>query len=243
MIWIVGGTSEGDYFSKKLKEIPHIITLGTKEGLEYYSGKNYQYKRMTLEDMVDFIEKENINTVVDLSHPFAVNVSNNAKKASEKRKIPYFRYEREVTELGKNSIEFKSYEECFEYLKTWEGTLFLTTGSNRAEDFEKVRKENRFVYRILPMVESVEKLKNLNKNIKDIVAMVGPFTKELDKEIYKFYKVDGVVMKDSGKAGGTREKILACEELKIKSFVITRENKEMGEFSEFVEKFLENYKN
>lgn len=50
-------------------------------------------------------------------------------------------------------------------------------------------------------------------------------------------------MKDSGKAGGTREKILACEELGIKSLVITRENKEMGEFSEFVEKFLENYKN
>ena len=77
MIWIIGGTSEGDCFSKRLGDTPHIITLGTREGLNYYSGANYQFKRMDFDEMKEFIREKNIHIVIDLTHPFAVNVSQN----------------------------------------------------------------------------------------------------------------------------------------------------------------------
>lgn len=239
MIWIIGGTSEGECFSKRLGDTPHIITLGTKEGLNYYTGENYHYKRMDFNQMKEFIKSEKIHLVIDLTHPFAVNVSHNAKKACKDEGIEYYRFERNVTEFGKNTIEFCTYEECFAFLMEYKGTVLMTTGSNRVEDFEKVRGGNRFIYRILPMVDSITKLNNLGVHIKDIVAMVGPFTKELDMEFYKFFKVDAVVMKDSGEAGGTDKKIEACEKLGIKSFVITRKKESCKNFNEFIEEMFE----
>lgn len=239
MIWVIGGTSEGDYFSNRLGRIPHIVTLGTEEGLNFYKGENYRYKRMDGEEMKKFIAEENIQMAIDLSHPFALNVSREAKKVCEESGVEYFRFERNTTKLGKNTREFSAYEECFEFLKDYQGTVLITTGSNRVEDFEKIRNDNRFIYRVLPMVESVTKLTKLGIHIKDIIAMVGPFTKDLDKEFYKFFNVDAVVMKDSGKSGGTEEKIKACEEMGIKSLVITRFENEGETFENFVNKMIE----
>lgn len=247
MIWVIGGTSEGEYFSKRLGSIPHIVTLGTKEGLNFYKGENYKYNRMDGEEMKNFIVEENIHMAIDLSHPFAFNVSREAKKACEESGIEYLRFERNTTKLGKNTMQFSTYEECFKFLKDYQGTVLITTGSNRVEDFEKIRNDNRFIYRVLPMVESVTKLTKLGIHIKDIIAMVGPFTKDLDKEFYKFFNVDAVVMKDSGKSGGTDEKIQACEELGIKSFVITRFENTGETFEDFVDEIIEkiqkNFKN
>lgn len=235
MIWIVGGTHEGDLLSKKLNNIPHIVTLGTREGLDYYKGEHYLYKKLGgYEGMKKFIAENNIEMVIDVTHPFAVNVSKHAKSAAEDMKIPYYRYERNLSKIGKHTVEFNSYEECFEYLKNWKGTLFVTTGSNRVEDFEKVRGENRFIYRVLPMVDSVTKLNNLGIHIRDIVAMVGPYNKNIDMEFLKFFNADAVVMKDSGKVGGTEEKIKAAEEMGVTSFLIKREKEGNEDFEDFV---------
>lgn len=240
MIWIIGGTYEGDYISKKLKEYPHVVTLGTKEGLDYFEGENYLYKRLGgYEGMKKFIKENDIDLVVDVTHPFAKNVSKNGKKAAKDLNVPYYRYERNLSKTGKHTIEFSSYEECFSYLENWEGTLFVTTGSKRVEDFEKVRGENRFIYRVLPMVDSVTKLNNLGIHIKDIVAMVGPFYKSIDVEFLKFFGADAVVMKDSGKVGGTEEKIKAAEELGITSFLIKRKKDGDYSFSDFVKNILD----
>lgn len=239
MIWIVGGTHEGDYLSKKLKDIPHIVTLGTREGLNYFKGENYIYKRLGgYEGMKEFINENEINLVIDVTHPFAVNVSKNAKAAAEAMDIPYYRYERNLSQKGEHTIEFSSYEECFQYLESWKGTLFVTTGSNRVEDFERVRGDNRFIYRGLPMVDSVTKLNNLGIHIKDIVAMVGPFNKDIDMEFIKFFDADAVVMKDSGKVGGTEEKIKAAEEMGITSFLIKREKEGNEDFDDFVKEIF-----
>lgn len=238
MIWIIGGTGEGEAFSKILGDIPHIVTLGTREGLNYFKGQAYKYKRMDSQEMINFIKDEGVKLTIDLSHPFAVNVSANAKEACKACGIDYYRYERQIINSGINTHEFSNYEECFEYLKTFKGTLLITTGSNRVEDFEKVRRDNRFIYRILPMVDSVTKLNNLNIHMRDIIAMVGPFSKNYEIELYKYLRLDGVVMKDSGKAGGTDQKISACDELGLKSFVISRTGEDSESFRDFSDKMF-----
>jgi precorrin-6A/cobalt-precorrin-6A reductase len=238
MIWIVGGTSEGEYFSEKLGSVPHILTLGTEEGETYYNNPHSLFMRMDEQKMEEFIKDKKIDMTVDLSHPFAVEVSENARKASESLKIPYYRYERDTTKPGKHTVVFKNYEEAFNYLKTWSGTLFVTTGSNKVSELEDARGENRFIYRILPMVKSIEKLSNLGIKLEDTVAMVGPFSVKLNEEMIKFFDADAMLMKDSGKAGGTEEKIEACENTGITSFLIAREENEHADFYEFVEKVL-----
>ena len=82
MIWIIGGTSEASELVEKIHGlVDYIVTVATYVGMEVLEGKNVIVKRMNYEDMLQFIKSKNIKTVVDLSHPYAVEVSKNAKTA------------------------------------------------------------------------------------------------------------------------------------------------------------------
>ena len=223
MIWIIGGTSEARLLVERIKDKKNfIVTVATDAGKEFIETDNLKVGRMTTSEMDDFIKKENIKVLIDLSHPYAKVVSENAKKVSKKNNIDYIRYMREKTDY-EDIIELNSYQEAYEYLKDLRGTVFFTTGSKNIEDFEKVRGENRFVYRVLPAIESIRICKENNIKLKDIVAILGPFTYEMNKAIFSEYEADYVIMKDSGITGGTVEKIKACKELNIKVIVISRQ--------------------
>ena len=60
----------------------------------------------------------------------------------------------------------------------------------------------------------------------DIIAILGPFSKEYNKIMFREYKSDYVIMKDSGEKGGTTQKIKACEELGITPIIIGRKDEE-----------------
>ena len=55
---------------------------------------------------------------------------------------------------------------------------------------------------------------------------MGPFSKKFNKAMFAEYDVDYVVMKDSGREGGTIEKIQACGELGIIPIIIGRRDEE-----------------
>lgn len=68
MIWIIGGTSEtGELLEKIHGHVDYIATVATYVGSEVLKGKNTLEKRLSYEDMLEFIDKENIKTIVDLS--------------------------------------------------------------------------------------------------------------------------------------------------------------------------------
>ncbi|MGO1468696.1 MAG: precorrin-6A reductase [Tissierella sp.] len=223
MIWIIGGTSEARLLVEKIKDKDNfIVTVATETGKEFIKAKNLKVGRMTVAQMDSFIKEKSINVLIDLSHPYAKIVSENAKAVAKNNKIEYIRYMREKTDY-KDIIELASYEDTCEYLKNIKGTVFFTTGSKNIDDFEDVRGENRFIYRVLPAPESIGICKKNSVKLKDIVALLGPFSYEMNKLIFKEYGADYVVMKDSGSAGGTIDKIKACKELKINAIVISRE--------------------
>ena len=61
--------------------------------------------------------------------------------------------------------------------------------------------------------------------------MQGPFSKEMNIEIIKKYDIDMLVTKDSGKVGGTIEKLEAAKEMGIPVIIISRpQNKEESFF-------------
>ena len=227
MIWIIGGTSEAREIVDRIKDIDNfIVTVATDEGKEFINTKNLIVGRMSYEEMKEFCFKNNISLIVDLTHPYAKIVSENAKKLAKDIKIDYIRYIRPKANMSKTGIFFKSYEESYEYLKGVEATVFFTTGSKNIGDFEKVKGNNRFIYRVLPATESLEICKKYNIGMKDIVAVLGPFSKEYNIAMLKEYKPKYCIMKDSGNKGGTLEKIQACEELNIIPLIIDREEEE-----------------
>ena len=146
------------------------------------------------------------------------------KDASIACDIKYIRFVRAKTlSVDENIIEVKSIECCKDYLKSINGTVFFTTGSKNIVDFEKVKRDNIYIYRVLPSKFSIDECVENNIELKNIIAILGPFSETLNISLFKEYHVDYVVMKDSGEKGGTKEKLTACQKLGIKVIMIGRE--------------------
>lgn len=224
MIWIIGGTSEFREIMDRIKDLGnYVATIATDGGKEFVNCEKLIVGRMDYYEMNEFVERNKISLIVDLSHPYAKIVSENAKRISKEKNIDYIRYVRNKIDLKSKALYFNSYEDCYEYIYNISGTIFFTTGSKNIGDFEKIRGNNRFIYRILPAIESIEECKKHGVQLKDIVAVLGPFSKEYNKIMFQEYKAQYVVTKDSGKLGGTVEKLEACEELDIVPIIIGRE--------------------
>lgn len=222
MIWIIGGTAETHELIEKLKgKREYIITVATSSGKEVLEDDRVIASRLNLEEMLFFIKDNKIKTVIDMSHPYAVEVSKNAREACKICNVYYLRYLRESANTD-GSLVFPSINSCMDFLKIINGCVFFTTGSKNINNFEKVRGENRFIYRVLPSIESINECVKHGLRMQDIVAILGPVSYELNIAMFKEYGADYVVMKDSGIKGGTEEKIEACKKLGITPIVIGR---------------------
>ena len=97
----------------------------------------------------------------------------------------------------------------------------------RLEIFAKelVGLENtRLIARMLPRIDNMEKCAELGIEQKNIVAIQGPFSKELNKALYKQYGVTLMITKESGKVGSVDEKLEAALECDIETIMIARPN-------------------
>jgi len=226
LIWIIGGTSETREFLNQLPQnLKTIITVTTEEGRKALSSFDVPIHVAQMDEiaMAHFIEMNLVSIIVDLSHPYAVEVSKNAIKVSQKLNLPYFRFVRSKTTLT-TGHQFNSIASCATYLKSITGTVFFTTGIKSIPDFEPAKGKNRFIYRILPSLTSFKSIENLSLDLKNIVAMHGPFSIEMNSALFRQFKADYVVMKNAGITGGTEEKLQACILTGAKPLMIDRPN-------------------
>ena len=205
--------------------------------------------RMTAEQMRLKCENEQYLAVVDATHPFATEVSVNIRESLKGLDIPYFRLGREKIpgeegerqagerqagerQTGEQQAEEQNYmarkyfqntAACVEALKKTEGKIFLTTGSKELSAFcreETIRK--RLVVRVLPGMESLQECVRNGLEGRQIIAMQGPFSKEMNLAMIRQYQASVLVTKESGKTGGEDTKLAAAGEAQIPSYIILR---------------------
>lgn len=229
-IMVIGGTSDSRIIIDKLLEnhFEVIVTVATSYGeslLQERSGLQVFQGRMDEEQLKDFMEKQEISCVVDASHPFAANVSLNALKACQRAGIDYIRFERESCVIDLPDVLIaENYEEAAIISSKLKGNIFLTTGSNNLEDFTKNIPDyvQRLYVRVLPESSVILKCEKLGLTAENIIAMKGPFTKDLNIAMLKQCNAAVMVTKESGDAGGFIEKISSARELGIKVVMIKR---------------------
>ncbi|MDO5725087.1 MAG: precorrin-6A/cobalt-precorrin-6A reductase [Tissierellia bacterium] len=227
MKWIIGGTAEAREFVNMIKDSKdYILSVATEAGVKFAGTKKLYVGRLSKYDMIDFIKENNINQIFDLSHPFAHIVSDNAKFAANETAIEYYRYKREETKLPEGGILAKDLDEALKIIGDLKGTILFTTGSKNIPDFQKVRGDNRFIFRVLPTSESMKICEENNLELRDIIAALGPFSRDFDKVLMTELKTDYCVMKDSGKGSGTFEKLEACKQTKTVPIIIMRRKEE-----------------
>lgn len=244
MIWIVGGTSEAGILAEAFNKsgTAYIMTIATEEGKDFFKHCNVKIGRMTKEEMIAFCQTEKISTIADVSHPYALIVSQNAKEAAQELGIKYVKFLRSPVRENKNILHFQNIESLCKFLSTLKSsTVFFTTGSKNISDFEKYRSSNRFVYRVLPTADSIEKCKTCGVSTQDIIAVVGPVSQELNAAMFRAYNAEYVVLKDSGTSGGTNEKLEACAALKIIPLMLDRQDQDgISSIEKIKEEVLQN---
>ena len=191
--------------------------------------------RMDRKQIEEFLCNEGYEIVVDATHPYAKVVTENLRGAvaalqtSEKKtQSPiYLRLEREISETPEAenpavSIRyFESNADCAKALENTEGNILLTTGSKELATYcASGRLHDRLYVRILPGRESLELCMEQGIKGRQILALQGPFSTEMNAAILKQYDIRHMVTKNSGRTGGYQEKLEAAKMLGIPVYVI-----------------------
>ena len=242
MIWVIGGTKDSRDFieSFPFKE-KLVVTTATEYGgklLENIEDIKVFCKRLDLEGMNKFIEENNINKIIDLSHPYAEEVSRNAIECSRVKEIDYIRFERENLVSEDGVIEFSELEFMIKYLEELEGNILVTLGSNNLHKFENIKNKSNIYFRILPKWEMIKKAEDLGVLPKNIVAMQGPFSKELNVAMMRQLNIKYIVSKKGGNTGGEREKIESAKDIGAISIMLSRPNVEYPVVFSHIEKLI-----
>ncbi len=231
-ILIFGGTYEGRQLCEYLSEknIKHSVCIATEYGKQLLNSTNSQIfvGRLNRDEMKDFITHGNFTLIIDATHPYATEVTQNIKWACENLNIQYIRLLRESQNYD-NVLTFPTVETTVDYLNTTQGNVLLTTGSKDLPLFTKVNGfENRLFPRILPTPEVLQSCVELGYMGKNIICMQGPFSHELNLSLLKQFNCGFLVTKDTGEAGGLEAKISAAKEAGAQVLLIQRPTKESG---------------
>ncbi|WP_209123199.1 precorrin-6A reductase [Alkalihalobacillus sp. BA299] len=236
MIYVIAGTSDARELAITVKAAGYEVVSSVVTDNAAISLREANIEtivgRLTAEEMADFIHKRGIRMIVDASHPFAEEASKNGVEAGRLAQIPYVRYEREDYQDDDELITYvKSYEEAAVLAKEQKGVVMLTTGSKTLQIFTKhlLQVEGvRLIARMLPRKDNMEKCEELGVEQKNIVAIQGPFSKELNIALFKQYDVTLMITKESGKVGSVDEKVEAARQLNIPIIMIARPKIDYG---------------
>ncbi len=227
-IVIFAGTTEGRELSEYLAErgMRHIICVATDYGalvLHEHPLVQVEKGRMNRERMVEFFKKRELLGVVDATHPYAAEVTENVKAAAEACQLPYLRLRRTIAEekSGSDVRWMESHEACAKELEQLPGNILLTTGSKDLAVYTRSESVKKRLYvRVLPGTESIALCEKYGIRGKQIIAMQGPFTQELNEALLHQYQIACLVTKNSGETGGYAEKLSAADKAGIPVLVV-----------------------
>ena len=121
-----------------------------------------------------------------------------------------------------------------ELLADREGNILLATGMKELPAFAAIPPA-RLYPRVLPTGESIAACERAGIPHRNILAMQGPFSTELNEALIRQFRIAFLVTKDGGKAGGFQEKVQAAKNTGIE-LVLIRRPEETGEtFEEIVQ--------
>lgn len=230
MIFVIAGTEDGRELAAFLLNNGLEVTVSVvsdygKALLSRYEGIRINNKKLDENEFVELLLHSGITTLVDASHPYAVNISSNAMSACHKVNVPYIRYERESLPLNYDKVfHVEDYESAAIKAAELGKNIFLTIGSRNLKTFvnSPALRDCNLIARVLPTADVLHQCEELGLNPKNIVAMQGPFSTELNVELFKHYSTEVIVSKESGRIGGVDTKLLAAEKLNLPVVLIDR---------------------
>lgn len=229
-LWVFSGTSDGNALANQLAEqgYPVVVSAATEYGGEvvtqHCSGVSVWAGHQGVEAQKQALSQNQAKVIVDATHPYASLISEQLMGLSKSLNIPYLRYERLSSFETNNGIECDSTEQAAEQAIKLGQRIFLTTGSKDLATFLQApgTAERDWFVRVTPEPEFIQRAIDLGVPRSRICAMQGPFSEAFNTALWRDLKIDCVITKDSGDAGGFNAKVAATQALNIPLLVIKR---------------------
>ena len=233
-ILLLGGTKDSTNIIEHVKNNydAYILTTTTTEygaKLAKESGSDEVIARpLPKDELTGIIKKENIDLLIDATHPFAAHITQTSVSIANELKMPFIRFERPITNLENidtSHIHYvNSFDEAGKLIENEfiEGNVLHFAGANTMEEVLKHVSVDRFYPRILKVESSIEKCEMLGVDPSHIIPMNGAASLDENLELIERYDASVMITKESGEIGGVVEKIQAANEKDIAVIMIQR---------------------
>lgn len=224
MILVLAGTSEGRKTASSLtmagfKTLATTVSEYGAQLLRESGVQNVLAGPLERERLSYMLGENNIRAVVDATHPYAVNITRMTMEICVKMKIPYIRLERPACEVPSDPLVIKApdLDKALDGALSIGKVLFSTLGSkNLARVVQRAASEGvRVIARVLPDPEVLAECRNMGLKPDQIIAAQGPFSRALNRELFRAYGATVIITKESGGSGGVDTKIFAALDLGI----------------------------
>ena len=232
---VFGGTTEGRELSLTLaaEGADVIVSVASDVGVEEQGAAEGVKVTAGLKEEAEIRQLiRDADVVVDATHPYAVIVTENIRRAAAAEGIELLRLIRDRSGLVEEADDTRpairvvvNAAEAARLAKEIagpDGHILLTTGSKDLPIYAAELNPEHLYARVLPLVGSIEACEAAKIPHRNIIAIHGPFSQELNRAVLRDYAIDVMVTKESGRAGGFLEKIRACADCGIPAIVITR---------------------
>ncbi len=243
---VFAGTSEGRRLVEYLNACGASVcaSVATEYGkMLLPEGVEVLSKRLDTSDIAALLKSLQFDCVIDATHPYAVLATDHIHAACEETGMPYLRLIRPSNMPDDGCVFVEDAAQAAEVLAAATGKVLLTTGVKELDAFVHLTDYQERIYpRVLPSVESIQRCLALGYRIQSIIAMQGPFTRELNSAVMRQIGASIVVTKESGGAGGFAEKLGAARDAGAIAVVIGRPRTEVGlTYDELVERLARDF--
>ncbi|MFA6161939.1 MAG: precorrin-3B C(17)-methyltransferase [Methylobacter sp.] len=245
-LWVFSGTSDGNALANELAQqgYPVVVSAATEYGGEvaarHCSGVSVWAGHQGVEAQRQALTQNHARAIVDATHPYASLISEQLMGLSQSLNIPYLRYERpssvgcaersEAHLSDSDALPSSAHPTCSSIEHAAKQAIalgrhiFLTTGSKDLATFLNApgASDREWFVRITPEPEFIQRAIDLGIPRSHICAMQGPFSEAFNTALWRDLKIDCVITKDSGDAGGYQAKVAATRALNIPLLVIKR---------------------
>jgi precorrin-6A/cobalt-precorrin-6A reductase len=218
---VLGGTSEASALARRLANEPGVAATLSLAGATARPAPAPIPQRIGgfggSEGLAAYIKAEQINAVIDATHPFAARMSMNALKACRAVGAPLVVFTRLPWSPfpGDRWTEVASMDEAVEALGAERRVVFLTQGRLGLGAFARAP-QHRYLVRAIDPPAEIDTLKEHK-----LILARGPFSLDREIALMRDEKVEVVVAKNSG-GDATYPKIAAARRLGARMVLIKR---------------------
>ncbi len=228
-IWLIGGTAESKDLAQSLLRhaIPTVVTVTTEAARALYPQHPLLavwVGRLGAADFESFLQQWHVVGILDASHPFAAEISNDAISASQCRSLPYLRYERAPLSQDDQDGVYTVPDLNTLLVSNWldRQRVLLVLGYRHLAAFAAWHHRTELYARILPSVTALNAAYAAGFSSQRVVALRPPVSPAVEAALWQQWGITTVVAKASGIAGGETVKRSLAHSLNVRLILLAR---------------------